>query len=250
MRFRLLPVLLVTAGLAVAGCGPKSTPASTAASSSVAPSPTSSPSSPAPSRAPIAAGATDSARAQAIMLSVSDLPAGWKSQPNTTTHAQQVQEDTYFDNCLGVPVIDSESTVDLTDQFQQSGGLQFAESSVDVTRTVAEANQDNVALMSSKDVSCNIAAARKFLTPPSGGRILSVTGSALPVPSGYFGVRVVTEIRNGSGQTFSIYLDDIGLIVKRFEVQVGFGSAIQLPPASLEASVSAKVFARADTHAS
>jgi len=239
-------VAIASLGLAIVAAGCASSPARPAVGSSGQPTP--SPDTPAATPG-LAQGASDEARATAILIHLGDLPIGWKTEANSTTPTQQLQQDTYFDRCLGVPITESETTVMKHAYFQRNDGLAFASTSVDVTKTVGEAAQDNQALMSAKAVSCDLASFHKFFAAPKGGRINSITGNALTVQAGYFGERFVINLTLASGTAFSFYVDNFGFITKRFEVQVEFDSAVQPPQSSLERAASAAVFARENANA-
>lgn len=189
--------------------------------------------------------ASDKQLAAAIQLTAADLPSGWKSQKITTTAAQQRKEDAYFDACLGVPTIEDEQTTSSDVEFGRSDGFAFVDGLINVTKTEPEAVADQAALTGPKAVDCAVADAKKFLTPPKGARIVNIAGSRLAVPSGEIGLRTVVTMRLSNGQNVTLTSDTIGLIAKRFEVQLAFTGVVQAPQKALEESVSAKVFARA-----
>ena len=242
---RVLAVATVLAlPMAVSACTSSSTPsAHNSPSSAVVPSstPTSSPT-------PVSTG-DDKQRAGAIQLTVGDLPSGWKSNRITTTAAQQRQEDTYFDACLGVPTIETEQTTSSAVEFGRSDGLAFADGLINVTKTADEAQADWNAFIGPKGVDCAVADAKKFLKPPKGASIVSITGSRLAVPNGQFGVRTVVTLKLSNGREVTLTSDDIGMIAKRFEIQVTFTGVVQPVQKALEDSVAAKVFARAAANA-
>lgn len=192
---------------------------------------------------------TDKERVAAIQLKLDDLPSGWKEQPSTTTAAKQREEDAYFDACLGVPTIEDIQTTSSVADFGRSDGFGFADGLVNVTTTEAQAQQDLTALTGPKGVDCAVADEKKFLTPPKGSTIVSITGSKLSVPSGQIGIRTVVTLKLSNGREVTLTSDDIGIIVKRFEVQVNFTGVVQPVQPSLEQQVVAKVFARAAENA-
>ncbi len=184
-------------------------------------------------------------RAHDVLVTLADLPSGWKTEPMTTSAAEQRREDDFFDHCLDVPTIETVQAANVTDQFQSSDGLAFVDSNVVVTQTAHQAAVDKTALTSGKQVRCSDASARTFLKPPAGGRILSISAQPLPVPTGDFAVRVVARLQLKGGQQITLYIDNVGLVVKRYEVQVSFESVLQTPEPSFERATAGKVFARA-----
>jgi len=222
-----LPVL-------VTACNSSSTPSAHNSPSSV---PSQTPSSP--------ATGDDKTLTASIQVAAGDLPSGWKSQPPSTTAAQQLKEDTYFDACLGVPTIDTEQTTSSDVEFERADGLAYVDGLINVTKTEAQAQVDQVALTGPKAVDCALAAEKKFFAPPKGTTIVSITGSKLDVPSGQIGIRIIVTLKLSNGREVTFTSDDIGMIVKRFEVQVTFSGLVQPPQKALEDSVTAKVFARA-----
>jgi hypothetical protein len=207
------------------------------------------PASSTPTPTPTAAGGTDAQRVAAIQLTAADLPSGWKTQALTTTPAKQREEDAYFDACLGVPTIEDIQTTSSEKDFARPDGFAFAGGLINVTKTAAQAQQDQVALTGPKAVSCGVADAKKFLTPPKGARIVSITGSKLDVPSGQIGIRTVITLKLSNGRDVTLTTDDIGIIVNRFEVQLNFTGVVQPVQKTLEDAVTAKVFARAMANA-
>jgi len=230
--------------LAVTACSSSSSTPSAHNSPTSAVVPTSSSPTPTP-----VSGGDDKQRVAAIQLTLADLPSGWKSNRITTTPAQQRQEDAYFDACLGVPTIETEQTTSSAVEFDRSDGLAFADGLINVTKTADEAQADWNAFIGPKGVNCAVADAKKFLKPPKGASIVSITGSRLAVPSGQFGVRTVVTLKLSNGKDVTLTSDDIGMIAKRFEIQVTFTGVIQPAPKALEDSVVAKVFARAAANA-
>ncbi|MDQ1685868.1 MAG: hypothetical protein QOC82_2605 [Frankiaceae bacterium] len=243
MKHRLtLAAALVLAPIVVTACNSSSTP-------SAGKSPPASPSSPAPNTSP-SVGGDDKQRTAAIQLTAADLPTGWKSEAVKTTPAQQRAEDEYFDACLGVPTIETIQTTSSVVDFSRSDGFAFADGLVNVTTTEAQAQQDEEALTGPKAVDCAVATTKKFLTPPNGAKILSIIGSKLDQPEGHIGIRTIVTFQLSNGRKVTLTSDTIGIIVKRFEVQINFTGVVQPPQQSLEDSVSAKVFARAIANAS
>ncbi len=229
--------------MALSACNSSSTPsAHNSPSSAVTPTPTVS------SPAPVSTG-DDKQRVAAIQLTADDLPSGWKSQRITTTAAQQTKEDAYFDACLGVPTIETEQTTSSAVEFGRADGLAFADGLINVTKTADEAQADWNAFTGPKGVDCAVADAKKFLKPPKGDSIVSITGSRLAVANGQFGVRTVVTLKLSGGREVTLTSDDIGIIAKRFEIQVTFTGVVQPPQKALEDSVTAKVFARAAANA-
>lgn len=223
----------------------------TACSSSSTPSAHNSPTSAVvPSQTPSSPPTADDRQLTAsIQLAVGDLPSGWKSQKVSTTPAQQLEEDTYFDACLGVPTIESEQTTSSDVDFERADGFARADGLINVTKTEAQAQVDQVALTGPKAVGCAVAGEKKFLAPPKGTKIVSITGSKLDVPSGQIGIRTIVTLKLSNGREVTLTSDDIGIIVKRFEVQVAFSGLVQPPQKALEDSVTAKVFERAMANA-
>jgi len=191
----------------------------------------------------------DKQRAAAIQLTAADLPSGWKAQKINTPASKQREEDAYFDKCLGVPTIEDEQTTSSDVEFGRPDGFSFADGLVNVTKTEPEAAADLAALTGPKGVSCSLADAKKFLTAPKGAKIVSLTANRLSVPAGQIGIRLVSTLRLSNGRDVSITSDTIGVIVKRFEVQLNFTGVIQPPQKALEQAVAAKVFARANANA-
>lgn len=229
--------------LAVSACNSSSTPsAHNSPSSAVTPTPTTS------SPAPVNTG-DDKQRVASIELAAGDLPSGWASQKSSTTAAEQLKEDKNFDACLGVPTIETEQTTSTDVEFGRSDGLAYAENLINVTKTEAQAQVDQAALIGPKGVSCAVANAKKFLKPPKGGTIVNITGSRLAVPNGEIGIRTVVTLKLSNGRQVTVTNDDIGIVAKRFEVQLAFTGLIQPPQKALEDSVTAKVFARAAANA-
>ena len=198
----------------------------------------------APSATPISTG-DDKQRVKAIQLTAADLPSGWKPQKITTPASKQREEDAYFDACLGVPTIEDEQTTSSDVEFGRPDGFAFADGVINVTKTVPEAQADLAALTGPKAVSCSLADAKKFLTAPKGAKIVSLTVKPLSVPAGEIGLRMASTLKLSNGRDVTITSDTIGVIVKRFEVQLNFTSVVQPPQPALEQSVAAKVFARA-----
>lgn len=199
---------------------------------------------------PVVNAGNDKQRVAAIQLKASDLPSGWKPQHIDTPPSKQREEDAYFDKCLGVPTIEDEQTTSSDVEFGRSDGLSFTDGLVNVTNTEPEAAADQAALTGPKGVSCTLADAKKFLTAPKGAKIVSLTANRLSVPAGEIGLRLVSTLRLSNGREVSVTSDTIGVIVKRFEVQLNFTGVIQAPQKALEQAVAAKVFARAIANAS
>lgn len=241
------PLALVTAlalPLALTGCNSKSGSPRTHSSPSAPVSASASASATAPTSA-----ASDAQRIAAIQLTIDDLPSGWKAQPSTTTAAKQREEDAYFDACLHVPTIEDIQTASSVADFGRSDGFGFADGLVNVTTTEEQAQQDLAALTGPDAVNCAVADEKKFLAPPKGATIVSITGSKLDVPSGQIGIRTVVTLKLSNGREVKLTSDDIGIIVKRFEVQVNFTGVVQPMQPALEQQVVAKVFARATENA-
>jgi len=229
--------------LALAACG----------SSSSTPQSLNTPSAPTTSLTPNSSpttvpGATDKQRVAAIQLALSDLPSGWKAQATTTTKAEQLKNDRDFDTCLGMPTIDTIQTASSEADFSRADGFAFASTLINVTKTEAQATPYLAVLNSQKGVSCSVASAREQ-PPPKGATVVNVTGSKIAAPAGAFGIRVVLTYKLSNGRQVKVTVDDFGVIVKRFIVQVDFTGLIQPPQKALEDSVVAKVFARTDANA-
>jgi hypothetical protein len=246
MKPRLALVAALSLPLTLAACNSTSTTATPPKSSAPTSAPTSAPSSAAPT---LNAG-DDKQRASAIQMTIADLPSGWKAGKNTTPVAKQRAEDAFYDNCLHVPVIETIQTTSSQANFDRSDGFAFVDSLINVTKTEEQAQQDLAALSGPNGVSCSISSEKKFLTPPKGSTIVDITGSRLAESTpGEFGIQTVVTLRLSSGKEVKIISDDIGLVVKRFEIQLNFTSIIQPPQTSLEQDVTAKVFARATANA-
>lgn len=198
------------------------------------------------SAAPRAAtGGSDRQRAGDIQVRAADLPSGFRAQPVTTSAARQRQDDEYFDACLHVPTIDTVQTTSSEAVFARSDGFAFVEGLINVTRTTAEAQRDLDALVQPDAWRCAVAAERRFVTPPKGATVAAVTGSRLTEPTGEFGIRTVVTLRLANGRQVDLTSDTIGLVVKRFEVQLQFTGVVQQPQPALERMVTDRVFARA-----
>ncbi|MBV9097878.1 MAG: hypothetical protein JO079_07465 [Frankiaceae bacterium] len=214
------------------------------------PSPSAAATTPAPAPTPTAtATGDDKQRVAAIQLALSDLPSGWKTQPNTTTAAEQLKNDRNFDTCLGEPTIETIQTTSSEVDFSRGDGFAFAATLINVTKTEAQATPYLAVLNGPKGVSCSVASARRQ-PPPKGAAVVNVTGSQLPAPAGAFGIRVVLTYKLSSGRQVTLTVDDFGMVVKRFITQVVFTGLVQPPQKALEDSVTAKVFARAAANAS
>jgi hypothetical protein len=212
-------------------------------------SPSAPPSSASPSPSPTAnAGGTDQQRVTAIQLTLTDLPSGWKAQPNTTTAAEQLKNDKEFDTCLGMPTIETIQTTSSEVDFSRADGFAFAATLINVTKTEPHAAPYQAVLAGPKGVSCSVASARSQ-PPPKGAKLVSATGSKLDAPAGEFATRTVVTYKLANGRDVSLTIDDFGMVVKRFIVQVAFTGVIQPPQKALEDSVVAKVLARATANA-
>lgn len=245
------PALVALAGAGLlAGCtsghqpsanGGGSTTPSTKPAATTSPTPsTAQPS----SMTTLPASTPDSVRASEMVVRLSDLPSGWTAIKDTTTPAQQRTEDAYFDNCLGVPPIESVTTKMLYSQFKQQKNLAYVYSTASSFKTLAEAKADGAALAGSKGASCEVAAMHKFLAPPPGGKIGAITGKPLSLPHGEFGSRIVTEITLKTGTKFLYYADQLGIVAGKYLVQLEFDSAVTAPDTSLEVKVAKAVFLR------
>ena len=235
---RRLPILATVLALpmVMTACNSSSTPSSLK-------SPSAAPTSAAPSVTPVTGD--DKARAAAIQVAAGDLPAGWKPEKITETAAKQRQIDTDFDRCLGAPVVEDVETTSNEVEFSRSDGFAFVEGLINVTKTEAQAQLYQRVLSGPKGISCAIANERKYLPPPSGSKLVSVTGSRLDVPAPGIGIRTVATLRLQNGREISITTDDYGIVVKRFVVQVSCTGFVQPLQKTLEVGVAAKVFARA-----
>lgn len=241
------PLTLATAlalPLLATACNSSSSPSAQKSSSPIA-----SPTMPAPAAtSPAAAGATDKQRADAIQLTAADLPTGWKFEKVTTTAAQQRKDDAEFDACLGQPTIEAIETASSEQDYGRADGFAFAGSLINVTKSEAQAQPYLTALEGPKGIPCSVASARRQ-PPPKGATIANVTGSKLAAPAGAVGIRVVVTYKFSNGRQIPVTIDDFGMAVKRFIVQVDFSGVIQPPQQALESSVTAKVFARAAVNA-
>ncbi|MDQ1746026.1 MAG: hypothetical protein QOD07_289 [Frankiaceae bacterium] len=234
----------LTVPIALTACGGSSSTPSAHDTPSAPPS-SSAPPSPSPTAT---SGGTDQQRVTAIQLALTDLPSGWKSQPDTTTAAERLKNDRQFDTCLGLPTIETIQTTSSEVDFGRGDGFAFAATLINVTKNEPQAAPYQAVLAGPKGVSCSVASARSQ-PPPKGAKLVSATGSRLDAPAGEFAMRTVVTYKLANGRNVSLTIDDFGMVVKRFIVQVAFTGVIQPPQKALEDSVVAKVLARATANA-
>jgi hypothetical protein len=205
MRSRVMAAI-AAAGVALVGCG-SSTSSPTGSSSSPSPSP----------HATALTAAQGKALAAAAILRKSDLPGfAAKTQTEDATDVADERKDRA---CIGLPPADY-----LTRNFGTAftlGNLEI-DSSADVTRTTAEAQQELHALTSSKAADCVKASLRSGIES-EGGTVHSLTLTADQVhvagSDATFAYHFAA-VASGGGQTLRLSGYEVGSLVGTVEIDI------------------------------
>ncbi len=232
-------VMLVAVALALAACG------GAADTRSAAPAATATTAAPTTATTAVDVAA-DKAKARALVLRPSDLPAGWKATPH-----QDDPTDKAFDDelaaCLGRPSPSTYLTA-RADSPDFARGDAEASSQAQLVRTAADFSADVDAIRGPKFMPCVRRVATRSLQQLAGASVRSVAVAPLAVAShGEFssGFRATIRLLL-QGQLVSVYQDGVLLGKGRIELTASFSNVRQPPDPALEKALVAKLSARLD----
>ncbi len=193
--------------------------------------------------------AQDKKTAQAVSLRPGDLPASFQSSPQTLGPKVEAANRRLYTTCLHKPYPpDHASAVVNSPSFTQ-GLAESAASTVEVTDTAAQAQQDFATITSPQFVTCseqNFPSSFAATAPPgataSGFRVVS---ERPPVTaSGSAAYRLTATVHMGPSITVPLTVDRVYVVKNRTEVVLTFTNVGTPFPATLESQVLTKVLAR------
>jgi hypothetical protein len=237
MRKRSIITGLAIAALLLSACGgskkssmpsahsSSNTTASTMATTTTAPNP-----------------AADQVQAQKLVLTKSDVPAGWTDSPATQETADDRAIDDQLDTCEGIPSSEQSEVANVNgDSFSQNDNT--IDSSVSSLKTVQLVQQDFAASTDSAHFPCISNVLSQSIKSSLGGDAGSASVSTTIAPlagvtsgSNQFAMRATSSVKLPT-TTVTAYIDLIGIASGRFEVTLTVTYFGSVPPASLEKSL-------------
>jgi len=230
--------MLAVATLALTACGggadtesaaPEATPTTAAATTTTAVS--------------IAA---DKAKARALVLTPSDLPAGWEATPHRDDPTDKKFDD-QLAACLGRPSPTTYLTARANSPDFASGDAEVSSEAL-LVKTVADFNADVDAVQGPKFIPCVKRVLTSSLRQLDGATLQSVAVAPLPVEGDApfsAGFRATVKLLV-QGQAVTVYQDGILLGKERIELTASISDVQQPPEPTLENALVAKLAAKLD----
>jgi hypothetical protein len=229
-------LILLAAALALAGCG-SGTDTVTAATEPTA-------TTVAETTTPAVDVAADKAKARALVLTRSDMPAAWKATPHRNDPSDK-QFDDQLASCLGRPSPSTYTSARANSPDFASGDADVSSDAL-LVKTVEDYNADVEVTKGPKFMPCAKRVLTSVLRQVAGDSVQSVSVADLPVQSDAefsLGFRATAKL-SANGQTATIYQDVIFLGKERIELSASFSDVQKPPDADLEKAVVSKLDAK------
>jgi hypothetical protein len=231
-------ILLAAAALTLTACG------SGADTETAATEPTATTAAVTTTTTPAVDVAADKAKARALVLTRSDMPAGWKATPHQDDPSDKKFDD-QLASCLGRPSPSTYLTARANSPDFASGDAEVSSDAL-LVETVEDYNADVEAAKGPKYMPCVKRVVTSVLRQVAGDSVQSITVARLPVQSDAefsAGFRATAKLLV-QGQTVTVYQDGILLGKERIELSASFSDVQKPPDADLEKVVVSKLDAK------
>jgi uncharacterized lipoprotein YmbA len=231
-------ILLAAAALALTACG------SSSDTETATTEPTVTTAAPTTTTTPAVDVAADKAKARALVLTRSDMPAEWKATPHKDDPSDK-QLDNQLASCVGRPSPSSYLTARANSPDFASGDAEVSSDAL-LVKTVEDYNADVEAAKGPKYMPCVKRVLTSALRQVAGDSVQSISVARLPIQSDAdfsVGFRAKAKLLV-QGQTVTFYQDGILLGKERIELSASFSDVQKPPDADLERAVVSKLDAK------